>query len=419
MSRIVLAVVALGAGLACAGPALAGPPHPAALAGSPSAGSPSPAGPQSPAAIIYEIPLDRIELLDPSIEAAGMGGASVAAFWQENPDDHLNPALMGFHRGGRYSYGHTPLYDNITDGIDFTSHRVLVGAWGVGVAMSGKPESIGRLRLSYGESIATDSLGNEIGVVETRQDVRSVAVGVSVFDLASRLLELMGGTPLTIQPRVSLAVGHAWKEVDRDLGAALSGEGENRDWGALLRVAPMDQIGRDIREPRTHRQSRLELAGAYSRLNYDEEGTIEYPVGTSEPILDQRQIGASARLTLALPHDGTRWHRDWAVPAISIGVAFDDADIYLGGQKAGDYATRVGAEVSLFDVFFARVGHVEDNWRNVEGTTFGLGFSLKYRNAIGLRGDWATYPAQDYFDSWNRYGVTLFVDPYRLTHQED
>ena len=51
------------------------------------------------------------QIFDPSIEAAGMGGASIAAFWEENPNDHANPALMGFHSGLRYSYGTTQLVE--------------------------------------------------------------------------------------------------------------------------------------------------------------------------------------------------------------------------------------------------------------------------------------------------------------------
>ena len=84
------------------------------------------------------------DAFDPSIEAAGMGGASIAAFWEENPNDHGNPALMGFHSGLRYSYGTTKLLPEFSDDVKYVSHRILAGAsidigsWGDDVPLDGR-----------------------------------------------------------------------------------------------------------------------------------------------------------------------------------------------------------------------------------------------------------------------------------------
>ena len=135
MSRITMAilgmlvVVARPAPAAVALPTAARVAPPAAPTAAPVA---APAAP-SPGAVIYEIPLITVPNFDPSIEGAGMGGASMAAFWQENPDDWANPALMGFHNGLRYGYGQTQLF---ADDVQYTTHRFLIGAWGVGVAMA-------------------------------------------------------------------------------------------------------------------------------------------------------------------------------------------------------------------------------------------------------------------------------------------
>jgi hypothetical protein len=381
-------------------------------------------------ATIIEIPNESVQLLDPSIEAAGMGGASSAVFWQENPNDHANPALVGFHHGLRYSFGQTKLYESLIEDVQLRTDRVLAAAWGIGVAMSGKPDKVGRVRLSYPEQTFIDEFGNPLAPMEPHQDVRTLAVGVSVIDLVSNIMESMGGAPLTIQPRVSLAVGHAWKEVAIDmappevLGGARVGKGENRDAGAVLRIAPMDQIGRDLDAPRRRAQYRLELAGAYSRLNYVDDERINYEDGHGEEMPDIRQYGASARLTMAFaPNEGTSWYRDWAAPAVFMALAWDHADIHrstVGPLVADiDYTTRIGSELSVFDVFFLRLGHVEDYVRDVEGTTYGAGVSLKYKNAIGVRGDWAHYPVQDVLDQpWNRYGVSVFVDPFHLKPED-
>src|SRR5437016_1649618 len=45
--------------------------------------------------------------LDPSIRAAGAGGASNAVFWGGDPDIWANPALLGYARGLRYDQGRT------------------------------------------------------------------------------------------------------------------------------------------------------------------------------------------------------------------------------------------------------------------------------------------------------------------------
>ena len=47
--------------------------------------------------------------LDPSVQSAGMGGATVAAFWLDQPNSSINPALMGFQRGITYSFGTTDI----------------------------------------------------------------------------------------------------------------------------------------------------------------------------------------------------------------------------------------------------------------------------------------------------------------------
>jgi hypothetical protein len=376
-----------------------------------------------PGAVIYEIPIVPVEYLDPSIEGAGMGGASLAVFWQENPNDWINPALLGFHKGLRYGYGQTKLFPGLADDVDFTSHRILAGAWGVGVSMAGKPfDSVGRLRLSYGESMGTDEFGNVVGPFESHSDIHSLAVGVSLLDLASSVAVARGGEPIALSRRVSLAVGHTWKDVIVDLAppntavGALSGEGSNRDYGAVVRVSLFDQIGDALDEPRDASRVLVEAGGAYSRLNYDEDGVVEYANDTFQPLPDLRQIGASARVTLALRNGGTGWFQDWSTPAIAFGMAWDQSDQYVYGANVGPSSTHVGGEASFFDVLYARLGHADEG--SVNGTTFGLGLSLKYKGIAGLRTDWASYPgrlggAVSSEPRQDRFGVTFFVDPYR------
>jgi hypothetical protein len=357
------------------------------------------------------------QFIDPSIEGAGMGGASIAAFWEENPNDRANPALMGFHRGLRYSYGNTILVPELADGVHYESHRILAGAWGVGVAITGKPiDSVGRLRIDYGEIEATDGFGNPI-TVEPHEDVRSFALGVSVLDLVSSIRVARGGEPLELSRRVSLALGHAWKTYKIDFvnfAPFGQGEGSNNDAGLVLRIAPYDGIGGGLMESSDHLRFRLELAGAMTRLNYLNDHSIGYADGSSDDLQSERNAGASAQVTMAVPGD-LGWFSNIATPAIRVGFAWEESDLYQDDEKLSYYATRVGGVVSFFDVLYFRSGHLRDYITTENGNTIGLGLSLKWKNAFGVKGDYATQPRGEFLTSdRDRWGFTAFVDPYRL-----
>ena len=363
------------------------------------------------------------QFFDPSIEAAGMGGASIAAFWEENPNDHANPALMGFHKGLRYSYGSTQLVPELAEDVHYTSHRILAGAWGVGVALTGKPiKSVGRLRIDYGATAFTDSNGFDIGTFDPHEDLRSIAVGVSVFDLISSIRVAKGGDPLSFNHRVSLALGHAWKTYETDFGPLAplgngEGEGTDNDAGILLRVAPFDQIGGTLRDANERLRWKWDVAGATTRLDYLNDHAIVYSDGSADEIFERRSIGASTMFTAALPNDGTGdlWY--FATPSIRLGVAWEKIDVYDEGEKLGDQGNRIGAELSVLDMLYLRYGHVDGDAIGEEGNSFGVGFSLQYRSMIGVKGDYASSPRVSFIDpnaTYDRWGLTFFLDPYRL-----
>ena len=361
------------------------------------------------------------QFFDPSIEAAGMGGASIGAFWEENPNDHANPALMGFHSGLRYSYGTTKLLAELAPDVDYRTHRILAGAWGVGVAITGKPvSSIGRLRLDYGRSQITDIDGNVIGEAEAHEDVRSFAVGVSVFDLISSIRVAKGGEPLALSHRLSLALGHAWKTykfevVPSNLFPDGPGEGSNNDAGILLRVAPFDEIGSGLRETSDRLRWKVDIAGAYTRLNYLHDRPLEFADGSTDEILEHDLYGGSVLFTAALPNDGVGDLWNFATPAIRMGVVYEHLKLYDNGNDLGGGGNRYGAELSVIDMLYLRYGRVDDDLLSNADNTFGGGIQLKYRNMIGVKGDYAAYPRGGFLnDNYDRWGITFFVDPYRL-----
>ena len=55
--------------------------------------------------------------LDPSIQTAAMGGASVAVFWLDEPNEWGNPATLGSVHGVRYAHGETSLTPLSVNGL--------------------------------------------------------------------------------------------------------------------------------------------------------------------------------------------------------------------------------------------------------------------------------------------------------------
>ena len=178
--------------------------------------------------------------LDPSVESAGMGSAEVAVFWRETPDDWANPAHLGHQRGIRYSYGETQLVPDLADDVYFKTHRILLGGWGLGLNVSGKPiDTVGKLRLDYGKSYATDIDGNIIAVFSSYEEIRTLGVGVSLLELASNIAVATGGSPWGVGRWLMVELGHSWKDIVVDLAPAnvtldgLAAHGEAIAW--LLR----------------------------------------------------------------------------------------------------------------------------------------------------------------------------------------
>jgi hypothetical protein len=345
--------------------------------------------------------------IDPSVQSAGMGGATIAAFWLDQPNSYLNPALMGFQRGITYSFGTTNIPTTVpflfTSEPKFTSHQILLGARGIGFEITGKPiESLGRLRLDYGPTEITDINGNVIGEANLIEDVRTLAIGVDVIALIASFQEASSGEPASIRDRLSVAVGHAWKNHEVEFGVEEEEE-DTKDIGALVRYAALDQIGSTLGEASQIARCRFEIAGAYSRQDWDEE------------FLATNRYGASVRLTVALPTDGEGWLADFGSPSVGFGLLWTSID-------AGSNSTnQFGAEATLYDILYLRGGLVEDYFvadflqgYPELGTefAFGGGVKLNYRKMLGARFDYARFPGV--FHEMDRFQGSVFVDPIRL-----
>jgi hypothetical protein len=361
----------------------------------------TPVAAQTPAGIV-----SRAASFDPSVQTSGIGGASAAVFWLGEPNEWGNPAALGTVRGVRYVHEETALRPLVLDYDELTSDRVLAGAIGIGVSLAGKPfESLGGHRLEYGSQTITDGIGGTL-TFRPYEEVRSFSVGVSVLDLLSNVASI------GFRDRVTLAVGHTWKDLRADLGVdpttlqRNAGEGESRDRGALVRIAPLDEIGDDLWEPRDDLAGRLELGAGYSERNYEDPGADDLV-----RVLEREEtLGLSGQATLLLPTRIRRgWFWDFATPTLAFTFAWERTEGETWDVEGSEYdLTRSGGEVRVMDLFAFRHGRV-DNPGGLEGTTWGAGVTLQYRKAVGVRFDWARVPWEE-DETLDRFEFGAFLD---------
>jgi hypothetical protein len=263
----------------------------------------------------------------------------------------------------------------------------------------------------------TDIDGNVI-LLEPYDEVRSIGVGVSVLDLVSSVLVATGAEPIALSRHVALMVGHSWKDFEVDFTPFGRGEGEQKDRGAAIRISPVDQIGDDLLTPSERTRFRLDLSGGYAQLNYDEGGDVFYEGLAPDPVFELRRAGGAGRFTIALPTQRMGWIHDFVSPTVSLGVSWESSDYYDDGESFDLDIERTGQELVVADVLYLRHGHVEDDEVfAVEDETWGFGVSLRYRQMVGVRFDYGEYPYARTVEpdgSVDRYGITAFVDPFRL-----
>ncbi|MGE5177723.1 MAG: hypothetical protein ACM3PF_01380 [Bacteroidota bacterium] len=346
-----------------------------------------------------------------------MGRASVAVFWEDDLNDWSNPAVLGYQRGIRYSYGKTRLVPSLAADVFFKSDRIAIGACGVGVSFAGKPfRALGRLRLDYGVSEATNENGDVVGTFSSYEEIRQIGVGVSLIELLESVVNATGGTRSNLSRYADLSLGHNWKHVVVDLAPAYitldqragRGEADQRDRGALLRVTPVGAMRGPVK---------LDLSGGFSQRNYDEV-TISYiDVNQADPIVEERLVGAAARLTCTLPHErGPIW--DFLSPTVSAGATWEEAKYYWKGDRIGGRTGRTGEEITLLGLVSLRHGFVNDPTGEIVNDTWGYGVGLQYRGIASVRYDWAQVPEAEAPDfrlpDVRRWGITVSFDPYRL-----
>jgi len=360
----------------------------------------------------------------PSIRFEGMGRASAAAWWGDDPDYWANPALLGYHRGLRYETGETQLVPELADDVWFRTKRFTLAGYGVGFAFAGRPfDEVGEVHLSYGTSEGTDESGNPLGTFESYEDIRSWGFGVSVASALESIWRLRGLDAPAVTRWADVAFGMNFKDIDVVLSPDFDGSGVGRgsttaeDLGVFARVTPIDTFR--PREDGSDAPSWLVRADAgfgWSVVN-DGPPTITFGVADIEdPLTEETRTSFSARVALhpaaidqSLEGANLGWLARSLSPLVSVGGAMQAHTQRAYSESDID---ELGLEVTLGNVFWIRTGHIDDPDGGIDASTSGWGAGFNYAGVAGFRYDRSGMP-QAFGEEPDRSAWSFYVDPIR------
>ncbi|HEY3156335.1 MAG TPA: PorV/PorQ family protein [Candidatus Eisenbacteria bacterium] len=285
-------------------------------------------------------------LIAPGARSDGMGRAFVAVANDANAV-WWNPGALAFTTGHDVSSMYAKLVPDLAEDVFFsyTAYAQHVEGWG-GIGFS-----LGYL--SYGQSIATDVDGNELGTFTSYEVAPTIAYG-------TELMKDMGfGVALKLV-RVDLAPED--KTQDRQAGR---GTTFAADVGALYKV------------PRLKSSIGLAIQNLGPNIAYIDQDQ-------SDP------LGRNAKLGVAVTPLETELYR--------VVVA---ADVNRSLLPHGAWIENGGGEFEFNRLLALRIGYIYDPRGTIKNFTYGLG--LIYR---GVRFDYARVPQSEFLERVNRFSAS-------------
>jgi hypothetical protein len=388
---------------------------------------------------------DNVLTFDTSARSAGMGGATTAVNWTDDPNVWANPALLGYHRGLRYQQFRSQL----DVGLVLGSNRVTLGAYGVGFLYAGKP--FGRLGgdcLDLGQQVLTDQNGGAVGTFQSYRKADSWGVGVSlaqVFDAIAGLdapapsgVAGQGGQGLARYGDVAFGWTHKRYEdalVYEPLQGATSadnGTATMSDWGLLLSATPYNSIDNAGQVPALDAVLsplgglRLDLSYGWSDLNYN-NAEIEFMEANQSYLAPRSHrsgfalrgaLGVPLAVRGALENAGLGLVAESLSPLVSYSMSWDrstpwyrwEQNGYVPGADPEAREDLRGSELVLANIFYLRRGHVKADYGYVDGATSGWGLGFRLADIAGFRYDHAEVPQGEELPKVERTGYTVFVD---------
>jgi len=368
-------------------------------------------------------------LIQPSIRSWAMGTACNGVCWGIDPDFWANPAMLGYYHGIHFDHGRTQLIPMLADDVYFTTDRIAIGEWGIGVVTVDRPiDGLGRTRLDYGTWTATGPGGEIIGEFNSYEDMGVIGVGINLIETTENLIRLTGRSSPAVSRFAEVSVGLASKEAYVFLAPATaqtpggSGDVTTHDRGLLLRLTPYNSITEPGFFPGLDRAFdqlggiRMDIAYGLSEQSYDKK-TISFVDDETAPVAKisrkgfafQFAVGLLRPLTQALETHGLGIVARSLTPSVGLVMAWDQNK---QAWPAVDRPVEVsGWEVTLCNIYSIRNGRIDDDDGKIHGDTRGWGLGFNLAGIGGFRYDKATVPKAEDLGNEERSGYTLFVDP--------
>jgi hypothetical protein len=367
-----------------------------------------------------------------------MGYSSDAVWWGIDPDYWANAALLGYYHGVHFDHGRTQLIPSLAPDVYFTTDRVAVGEWGIGVVMVDRPiRGLGKARLDYGTWFETDGGGNVIDTCQSYENVRVYGLGINVLEIAENILRLTGRSSPRISRFAELSVGLCSKEAYVFLAPAseatgfreAAGEVTTHDYGLLLRFTPYNSVSQPGFLPALDRVvdplGGIHVSVAYGRSvqNYDEKKICFLDPEDMSPVAKVSRHGWAVQGAIGLPRPvaqafeshGLGVVAESLMPLISVGTAWDRSKMVW--PLKGTPVETSGWEITLANIYSIRRGRIDDPDGKIHGDTRGWGLGLMIADLGGFRYDSASVPLAEDLGRRERAGYTLFLDPIRIYHR--
>jgi hypothetical protein len=149
---------------------------------------------------------------------------------------------------------------------------------------------------------------------------------------------------------------------------------------------------------------RIVPTGAVSILNFNEDVEFDDRIAR---LPDEIRLGAG--LLFESPASKSfEQHLGIRGPVASLTFLYEHMDRrYMNGKDGDNY----GAELTLMDAFSMRVGHSDQIFGGLGGTTYGMGFGWWFRS-VRVQFDVASFPTLSFLGDGrnNSYGVSIIAD---------
>jgi len=364
-------------------------------------------------------------MIDPSVTAAGMGGASGAVFWEKS-SGWANPALVGMQRGVCYAWSEANLTGKVPSDEHLRARRLMLGYSGIGVCFGGEPvDGLGGTRLDGRLLIGYDDDLNLIGYFSYAESVTTVTAGISLVEAAENIA---GATRVRV-PRLSrygdIALGWGSKRIS---SGYFPRHVTLHDVGGLLRVTPYNSIETSGMLPSLDRvvALRLDLAFARSTQNKGTGTLFSWDHLSVQPIPELSRRSWATRAVVALPREKEHslrngafgWLLAFVSPSVSFGASWDRIhptrrDLVTHDRSTGPPVRRSGWELSFANLISLRRGSVDDRDAAIVGKTSGLSIGIDCRGIGGFRFDRAHVPGRGERERVRQEGFVVYMDPVR------